>query len=151
MPTSPGGSSVQPLQWTIPSAEDFKAALRKNLVVKRIPLFTDAKSIRAAYAKFGIIKALKLTTDGLYQKATITYESADALDAFTDCWSVPIGGHATSAALAMIDRASYDLQNVHVALLSEFSTKCFSTDIFAILQETNPKSVHIPRTDYNYN
>src|SRR5947208_1095178 len=51
----------------------------------------------------------------------------------------------------MFDKTSYDLRNAHVALISGFPSRCFSSDIFAILEETSPKSVHIPRTDYNYN
>ncbi|KAG9291687.1 hypothetical protein G9A89_022106 [Geosiphon pyriformis] len=115
--------------------------INQTIVIKKIPVRTSVKAVRAAVSEFGLIKSIKMQLVGLWQKAIIELEDQNQADLLAFKWSILIEKDAVHVARANVDKQTWDFRDEFRALLyvcARCVTVCFGSesDLVSVMAAT---------------
>ncbi|KAG9289387.1 hypothetical protein G9A89_007948 [Geosiphon pyriformis] len=112
----------------------------RAVVLKKIPVGTSAKTVRAALSDFSIIKSIKMQLVGLWQKAVVEFEQLDQADLVAAEWFILIKKDVVRVAKSDKDKEAWNKRDVYKALLYTLPVETNAHDIWNYIKSVGGKT-----------
>jgi len=134
----------------IRSSSDEDEDNQNTIKVLDIPLQMKSHILRAVFSAYGEIKAIRMQTRGIYQRAYIVYTNNDAVSHFKSHWSVYVLKDRVKVIPMMLNEQELEDRQKFCLKLAGLPRGTRAHDLNDILARINAQTCFIPRHPKSY-
>lgn len=144
------GNEETPVYMTPTENKSADEDLKRQVIIRDIPLTTGEGATRNLLRKFGEIENLRMRTVEMWQTAIVTFQNEQDAEILGEQWAIPFGKEYLRILPAMGEKEALAERSKYVLKLTGLQSGTTAYDLEEIARELDAKTIYIPRTGRYY-